>query len=79
MATSRFNWCRGPGCHNLIETPWAHCCLDCERAEKRALEAGKPRMPVRQGLSITEGFQLYADAAAATYAQSAAANQARRP
>lgn len=78
MATSRFNWCRGPNCKNLIETPYAHCCLDCERAEQRAIEARKPRPPVRRpSLSVTEAFQVYAEASASTYAETAARNRAR--
>jgi hypothetical protein len=39
-----WNWCRGPNCRNMIETPFAHCSLDCERAEKRT---GAPMEPER--------------------------------
>lgn len=54
-----WNRCRGPGCRNLIEIPFAHCCLACEGAEKRDLEARKrPRPKAPPTLSVTEAHQV---------------------
>lgn len=81
MATtsSAWNWCQGPGCeHTLVEMPYRHCSLDCERAEAAEKEARKRPAPKARRLSVTEAHQQMADESSATYAETCARNQAVR-
>jgi hypothetical protein len=77
---ANWNWCRGPGCKNtLVEMPFAHCSLACERAEERDLEARKRPGPKAQStLSMMQAHQIMADETASNYAQTCARNQAVR-
>jgi hypothetical protein len=76
---ANYNWCRNPDCGNMIEMPYACCCLDCERAAERADESRKRPAPTsKPTLSVTQARQVMADETASTYAQTCAKNQAAR-
>jgi hypothetical protein len=76
---ANYNRCRGPNCRNLIEEPFAHCCLDCVADEKRAREARKrPAPKSRPTLSMTQAHQMAAEATSSTYAETVARNDAMR-
>ena len=60
--TPKWNWCRGPGCdHTLIEMPYAHCSLTCDKRDREARADIKTKPPTPQTTTVAQGMRELAD------------------
>lgn len=60
MTISNWNWCAAPNCRNLIELPYRHCSLACEKACEKRDEAPKPK-PKPQTTTVAQAMRELAD------------------